>query len=1214
MSRDVSEVVGTMSGVRGWRSLMLVALIATLLPTAVSAGAGRDARRTTGGVVYRLVDDFSDAPWQLTPGRFRRVRDVSSAPDGTVFVLDDGHDAVHVLSQDGRPLRVIRLPAPPPGFDQGSGYRSRGLDVGFDGTLHVLRTAPAGAYEPTTGSWIDVLNPDGRRLAGFALPRGYTDIAAGPDGRIYLSRNGPQIVPTPEPRQPPPRLPGGVDVFDRSGTALEVIEHPAIFYAMAVDVAASGILYIVNRVASPWDYDHPGPQPTPLPALVSGATDQLHPAGAGVDQSGDELPIEGVVIFDSLHEYRETVPFTTPEEVAVGRAGVFISRNVEVFALGSSEPLYSGPPGQVVVGFYDSIILHLDVPRDGRLLAAMNHCYFQGLVAFDVPWATRVVPRYIGSLDAPRLEGPVSPLRIAVGDELALLQDRFAALGAPPDERHFALRQATEPQSVQHWSTSGWLRAQMGICAGSMSSWLPDESSAYTVKDVAADGPVVYTVEAGLLRQRPDDMFPGWTFWPGELLGPDDEVHLRAVSADKRHVVALDAGSGRVHVLAPDGAVEQSWPLPVEAVPSDLAVSGDVVFLADRSTATVHRVSLDGRYLGDWPVHIAPYRIDTGADGSVFVLDPGGWAAAYDGQGRFISAWHMPQVDAEAMDIAAGEDARVYVAYRKFATNSGSGAGASELVGAGVWVFAPATAPERNAPPVGSCVVSVDKTARPKLVRLGDEVEVRLTVDGLCPGQYDRVQVVLLIDTSRSMNWDDALDQSKELAAVLLESLDPRAAEVALVTFDDGGQLLESLTSDLASVAAAVSALGAWGDSHMAQGLVLAQRELTGPRSDPDARRVVVVLTDGEYTDDATTAARALRDTGAEIYALALPHGGLASFFTNLTAVTGSADHVIVEPGADDVRSLALAVVAYRPAEGLFRLLDVEDVVPANMRLVPGSVQPAADIESGVLHWRLGAVAAGERVSLGYRLQPLEVGDWPTNVTAAAYFADSLGNDGVAPFPQPWVRVWDESLLTEKVYMPLGARRSCLRRGRALDVVLVMDASRSMDEATTDGRTKLQAARQAAELFARLLRRDDDRVAVVSFHDQAAVLQGLTPDVSLVEAALGRIRTMPGTRLDAGLSAARQLIAASGRSEAQAVVVLLTDGLQTGDAAPAIAEARTLRSDGTLVFTIGLGPDADGDLLSSLCTTEEDYLPSPTAADLERAYRKVLDSIACRVP
>jgi Mg-chelatase subunit ChlD len=1185
------------------RSRALVAAIGIALVLVALGGTGRPSveaavpAQAAGGVTYRLTDTWTDRPWSLVAGRFGRVLDVSSAPDGTIYVLDGDHAAIHVLNRDGAPLRAFVVPPPPADFAAPRGRKLSRLDVGFDGRLYVLSLLARDEGDPA--SWVDVLEPSGTRSSGFGREVPYTDIGVRADGAVYLTRNRPLVVPTPEPRQTPPRLPGGVDVFDARGTVIATIEHPSIFYALGVDIAADGTIYIVNRAPSPWDYETPGPRPTPLPAL------------ARPMQSG--TVIEGIAVFDPAHRYVETVPFVTPEDVAVGGAGVYISRNVEIFALRETTPLYSGPPGQVAVGFVDGFVLHLDVSAQGRLLAGMGHCYFQGVLRFDAPAARPATPRMIGVLDRPDLRGPTNPWRIDAGEDVVLLQGRFAVTVSDGSPAYQSVPFASQPQSVQRWTPAGRLASELGVCSGSTSGWLPDPSDALWTRDVAVDGRDVYTIDPQLVHRRPDDRFPAWTFWSGTMVPADGATHLVAVSADAGKVAVLDTGSRQVAVLDRDGNVLGSWAPSGDgpnAVYGDLALSGNRVFVADTGNGQVLVRDLAGADLGTWATHDGPWRIDASPSGDLYALGRHGWAMRYDPGGALVAAWPMPDRQAQAMDIAVGDDGRVYVPFIDREPLEGAeGHNAWNLRRAGVWVFEAAAKPPAEPPAVGSCLVNVDKTAAPQSVRRGDGVEVRLSIAGACPGQFEPVQVALLVDTSRSMNWDDAIERARGMALALVGRLDPRAAEVAVVTFDDEGALLEGLTRDLGAVAERIAGLEAWGDTKLAAGIAVAHAELDA-RRDPLARRLIVIITDGEFTDVVRPTADAARSDGIELHALALPHGGMPSYLAALRSITGQ--EVIVDPDASAIDAFADRLIRYRAASGLFERLTVTDVVPGNMAYVTGTASPAATWDGQALAWSLGAVRAGQTVTLSYRLEPAEVGTWPTNVRADAAYRDASGADGTVAFPVPRVRVWDASSLTTHIYLPLTAARSCFRTGQALDVALVIDASESMGEAAQGGGTKLDAARAAAEAFLDLLQLPGDHAAVVAFNSGVVTRSPLTGDHATLTASLGAIVTSPGTRIDLGLAAAGDVLGA-GRADAQTVVVLLTDGLQSGETAPVLARAAQLRAAGVLVFTVGLGTGTDAPLLAAVATTPDDHLESPSDADLARVYRRVLRLLLCRL-
>jgi len=1158
-----------------------------------------------------MVDDWHDEPWPLTAGRFGAVIDVSSAPDGTVYVLDGQNRAVHVLAPNGAPRAVFHVPYT---WDGGNAWQPRRLDVGFDGRLYVIVDGyrdPGGPYRTR----IDRLMPSGVLEHSFEVfsdvPQAYDDIAVRSDGRIYLSRNGPGSPfiqwPGPTPTPPADGSPvHAVEVYGPSGRHLASLAPPELGVPGSLDVDGDGTLYVVNRVPSPWSDPPEGPTPTPRPSFGS--------PPLALQQQPETRAVEGVLVFNPDHSVRETVPFLNAEDVAAGPAGVFVSRNVEIFALRESEPLHVGPTGRVYAAYFRRVALSVDATADGRLLAGMNHCYFQGVVLFNDPGLRPSPGLYVGQNDAPFLEGPPYPARLSASEQVAVLQGRFFGSGLPPERIYAASNYLVDPQTVQRWTRQGQradaagLRSQMGVCSGSGAWW---------ARDVAVDGSDVYTVDPNLVQFRPDDGLPQWTAWPGVQVGAGLRSNLAAVAAHDGTVVVLDTGAAMVHVLDRAGSVVDGWSIAGggdNALPADIAVHGDRVFLADLGRSRVSVFRLDGTPSHDFPTHDGPAAIDVGPDGSVFVLGRGAWGFRYEPDGRLLAAWSMPERGLEALDIAVDMDGRVYVSYVEARWLGPPSVGRAfvlfDIMRSGVWVFeeTPSAAPPETAP--DACQALPDKWASPRRFPLGMQTEVGLRVDGRCPGSFDPVQVMVVLDTSRSMNFDQAIDRARDALAVLLSHLDPRAAQAGLVTFDDGAALVAPLSRDMADLAALVAARQASGATRLAAGLSLAHQELLPPRGDQASRRLILVVTDGVFGDDPLEAAAAARADGIELFALVLPTYEFNSDRqAALDLLTADPERVFVDPDPSTLVALVDGMIRYRVQPGLFATIRVDDVVPENMRYVMGSAVPPAlwDAATRTLSWTMERVAADRPVQLRYRLEPLEPGTWPTNVVATASYLDALGQEGELVFPVPMVEVFASH---QPIFLPFAAARSCFRSTRPMDVVLVVDTSGSMAEPTEDGTTKLDAARRAALAFLDLLRWPPDRAALVSFDRAARVHADLTADRAALAAAVAALDTAAGTHIDLGLAEARQALR-SRRSDAAAVVILLTDGLNNAGPEPVLAQADRLRADGVLVYTVGLGDEIDADLLRAAATTPERYYASPTSRELEEIYRQIVARLAC---
>jgi Mg-chelatase subunit ChlD len=1202
-----------------------------------------------GGVTYSLADTWADVPWEPEAGRFGRVRDISSAPDGTIYMLDVSHGFVHVLAPDGSPRRYFQVPDTNQ-TDGTNTWLACQMDVGFDGLVYVMsKEIDHADYCSYGAARVDRLSPDGRLLDRLEIAPSdfhmYADLALRSDGRIYLSRFGTAGEPLTL------DAPRAVDVYSPAGELLVSLTPPELGLPGALDIGADGTAYIVNRVPDAGSPFPPGTQPTPRPSVSNPVLYSPSPSRIGGGGWGEgagprdhhgltadaphqiPAPIEGVLILEPDHRYRETVPFVNARDVAVGPAGVFVSRDSEIYPLREREPVFAGPPGYFGTG------MRLDVPVDGRVLAGMNHCYFQGLIEIADPSARPDPGRLVGRLDRPDLEGPVYPLRLAASHEVAVLQGAFDTWGERPDLEYSTGLEAEQPQTVQRWTRRGVpvgagaaappaappadrgrgrLAAQLGVCG----RW-----DGRPTRDVAIDDRDVYTVDATAIQSRPDDLFPAWTLVPDIVAEPDSSAYLGAVAADGGQVAALDSGSNRVIVADRSGTGAATWAIDApdaNSLPVDIAIAAaaaDRVYLADQGASRVLVRTLDGGDLGAWPTHDGPMRLAVGPSGDVFVLGRGGWGLRYRPDGRLVAAWPMPSRAVDALDIAVDADGRVYV---NFLERSGQDApfgwsisGGFDILSSGVWVFEPAAVPPSPAPPAEACIARPDKDAAPVRIPLGAEVEVSLTVEGTCPGVSDPVQLAVVFDTSRSMNMDDALARARTATLALLGELDPRTAEVALVTFNNGGTLDLPLSRDIAGLRARVAALAADGDSRLAAGIDTATAELTGPRGDRAKRRVIVIVSDGAFKDDPQSAAARARAAGIDLYALVFRNIEFDRLsldpLLELETMTGSTARVLLEPAPGVLMRLARDMVRFQPEEGLFKTITIEDVIPPNMRYVADSAIPAAryDPARHSLTWTLADILATDGLRLHYHLVPLQVGIWPTNVRAEADYRDMTGAPGKLIFPIPEVEVTGTA---HRAYLPFAAARSCLRRARPLDVALVIDSSSSMAEAAPGGGSKLDAARSAAGTFVGLLDLPSDRVAIVAFNQAATRVAALTGDRGRLLDALAGLATAPGTRIDLGLTEAGAVLAAADRPGAQQAVILLTDGLQNTAEAPntaVVSAADRLKAAGVLVYTIGLGDAIDRELLRALASSADRSYESPSAADLAAIYAAISVQMAC---
>ena len=229
---------------------------------------------------------------------------------------------------------------------------------------------------------------------------------------------------------------------------------------------------------------------------------------------------------------------------------------------------------------------------------------------------------------------------------------------------------------------------------------------------------------------------------------------------------------------------------------------------------------------------------------------------------------------------------------------------------------------------------------------------------------------------------------------------------------------------------------------------------------------------------------------------------------------------------------------------------------------------------------------------------------WPDRADATP-LGQGAGSDSTCHVTGEKVASPARVMLGEAVQIRLTLRADCPPKSyRPADVVLAIDKSLSM---TSDG--KLTAAKNAATTFVNRTDLATHRIALLGFYGGVTEEIGLSQDAQALRNAIQNIDTRQGTNISAAVDYAQNLLATTGRTEAHKVIILITDGspnLPSPDPKSAARRsAATAKLAGTELFTIGLGSDADGDLLTAVATDPAHYYYAPGAGDLDQVYTAI---------
>ena len=490
------------------------------------------------------------------------------------------------------------------------------------------------------------------------------------------------------------------------------------------------------------------------------------------------------------------------------------------------------------------------------------------------------------------------------------------------------------------------------------------------------------------------------------------------------------------------------------------------------------------------------------------------------------------------------------------------------LAGLGLAIRMPA-----RAQPASLCTATPDKfdvpAGRPTpVIRLGQTVRVTLTLATACPQEKAPTDIVLVMDTSASMADDNKIVNARRAAKAFLDKVDFEQSRVGLVIFNHQAGLAQALTTNKQALVAKIDGMLPTGLTNISAAIDIAHAELI---SDPQGHSLsMVVLTDG-YNTVPTAPVPVVADTAKAdgILIATFCAGSSGTCDPGLEAAASRPDlYFLVENTTELVGLYEQLATTLQLNEVVS--ITVTDTLPKNMRYIPGSARPLQPTvtpqPSGetVLVWSLPGRFPPE--GLSYDVQPVEVGEWPTNVVAIGDFVDKKGLPGRTEFPIPHVIVKGDC-------PPV-----------PLEVFFLIDDSNCLAGATLNGVDAKTAIRRGVERVLDQISLGTDTAAVIGYGDAAVIFQTLTDDRGAILKGVDAITMRDNSaRLDlAYLEVSKELKSQRHRLGTRVLTISITDGpmMQAPDVARARAQA--LNRQGVRHGHIAVGTIAQYTLLRQI--------------------------------
>lgn len=741
---------------------------------------------------------------------------------------------------------------------------------------------------------------------------------------------------------------------------------------------------------------------------------------------------------------------------------------------------------------------------------------------------------------------------------------------------------------------------------------------------------------------------------PGAVLYP------AGIDVVGEKVYLVDQGNDRVQRYNMAGAVEAGWGSPGSELsqlrqPQDVAVDGNRVYVTDRGNDRVMVYDTNGQALDAWaPAGLdEPWGVAAGG-GKVYVSQPGAGEVLVLQDGAVTARWtgmNRPK------GLALGADGRVYV---------------SDEAASAVRIFSPAGLAsgrlDTNLPPLD---VAVDERGDLYVMAEGAVLWFQAGKQDSTQALYYKGLTGVAVTSKQGVFGAVARDardpRDRTFHGVVRWPWRPQnvspTAEWPLLGYPIGrlnGPLAISAGGD-----GRLWVLDGWprAQAFAADGTVAKQFAPTGLGLGADIgaaangevligepRRLVRLKPDGTITTTVTLnegvkrywlTALALRPDGAQ--ASMLDAGLLHVRDYGISRTMAQVDAWPIGDAAQWRLYWDLAMPVPNPADRVYlvnrsqKQIEVFeagrpsatwpiDGIPVRVAL--GADGAAFVLTAEGLVWKLdgaGKAVAGWDAS-AFSVGKTEVMDLTVGPDGRVYTVDRAANvirvwerdpNGL---PEPplvqrgacRVRV-DKSALPEaivlggEVTVALEVGGDCPSSAPQADILLAIDRSGSMNEGQ-----KITDTRKAAAAFIDAIDLVRDRVGIVAFSNGGELVQPLTNDRAAAKAAIAGLQALGGTNIANAFDvAAGELFGPRGRSDAQPVIILLTDG-RDREPENALRAGQAAKARGARVFTIGFG-DVDPMVMVLSATTPEEFFYAPDTATLGDIYTTIARRITANV-
>lgn len=272
-------------------------------------------------------------------------------------------------------------------------------------------------------------------------------------------------------------------------------------------------------------------------------------------------------------------------------------------------------------------------------------------------------------------------------------------------------------------------------------------------------------------------------------------------------------------------------------------------------------------------------------------------------------------------------------------------------------------------------LMSVIKSINTTKMTSEDEAEVTLTVTGT-PRPTTTIKpndIILIIDKSGSMSYDNRLEAAKNAAKEFIDLLDLTKHRVGIVDFSDTSSTFP-LTTDANTAKAYVNQITLGGSTNTGDAVRKATALLANHR--PDAQPTILILTDGAANDfeDAKQSAAIAKNAGIVFYSIALlapnedPNQSAPNALLKEMATSATHHHFVLgSVGLPDIYKKIVQEMGLASAYNV----TITDTVASQFEIVTGSYRdniPKPIVNGNTLIWKITELKA-DQLTFKYKIR-----------------------------------------------------------------------------------------------------------------------------------------------------------------------------------------------------------------------------------------------------